>query len=102
MTHLPRFLFLAPVLLATAPVSAQTRDHAPVSLKSSSKMSQDKSGSESWTYAEPVAKFAKYRTVIVLPTKVYQGADAQFEGIEPADRNSRRASRRRRNRRPTL
>jgi len=86
MTHLPRFLFLAPVLLATAPVSAQTRDHAPVSLKSSSKMSQDKSGSESWTYAGPVAKFAKYRTVIVLPTKVYQGADAQFEGIEPADR----------------
>jgi hypothetical protein len=86
MTHISRFLLSATVLMAAAPVNAQTRDHAPVSLNSSSKMSQDKAGSESWTYAQPVARFAKYRTVIVLPTKVYQGPDAQFEGIEPADR----------------
>src|SRR6476619_3861464 len=74
------------VLVTAMPVSAQTEDHAPVSMKSSDKMTQDKPGGENWTYAQPVAKFAKYRTVIVMPTKVYQGPDAQFEGIEPADR----------------
>jgi Protein of unknown function (DUF3313) len=74
------------VLVTAMPVSAQTEDHAPVSMKSSGKMTQDKPGGENWTYAQPVAKFAKYRTVIVMPTKVYQGPDAQFEGIEPADR----------------
>jgi hypothetical protein len=49
-------------------------------------MTQDKPGSESWTYAQPVSRFSKYRTVIVAPTKVYQGPDAQFEGIDPAER----------------
>lgn len=68
------------------PAAAQTQDHAPVSLKSSQKMTQDKPGGENWTYAQPIEKFAKYRTVMVADTKVYQGPDAQFEGIEPADR----------------
>ena len=75
-----------PLLFVAMPANSQTRDHAPVSLKSSSKMSQDAPGSESWTYAQPVSVFAKYRTVIVDPTTVYQGPDAQFEGIEYADR----------------
>jgi hypothetical protein len=74
------------VLLTAAPAISQTRDHAPVSMKSSSKLTQDQPGSESWTYAQPRSVFAKYRTVIVEPTKVYQGPDAQFEGIAVADR----------------
>jgi hypothetical protein len=73
------------VLLAT-PVVAQTQDHAPVALPSGKAMTQDRPGSESWTYAQPTSRFVKYRTVIVDPTVVYQGADAQFEGIEPQDR----------------
>jgi hypothetical protein len=73
-------------LLAAAPVGAQTQDHAPVALPGASQMTQDKPGSESWTYAQPVSRFSKYRTVIVAPTKVYQGPDAQFEGIDPAER----------------
>lgn len=81
-----RTSFTVLVLVIAMPVSAQTEDHAPVSMKSSSKMMQDKPGGENWTYAQPVTKFAKFRTVIVMPTKVYQGPDAQFEGIEPADR----------------
>jgi len=81
-----RIALPAMLLLTAVPLGAQTQDHAPVSLKSSQQMSQDKPGGESWTYAQPVARFANYRTVIVLPTKVYQGPDAQFEGIEPADR----------------
>ncbi|MCL6730016.1 DUF3313 domain-containing protein [Sphingomonas hankyongi] len=68
------------------PAAAQTRDRAPVSLHSSSKMTQDAPQSESWTYAQPRAIFAKYRTLIVDPAVVYQGPDAQFEGIDYADR----------------
>jgi hypothetical protein len=67
------------------PLSAQTRDQAPVSLPSGSKMTQDAPNSESWTYAQPVSAFQKYRTIIVEPTQVYDGPDAQFNGIDPAD-----------------
>jgi len=73
-------------LLIAAPLSAQTKDHAPTALSSASKMSQDKPGTESWTYAQPVQVFTKYRTVIVDNTAVYRGPDAQFDGIDPADR----------------
>lgn len=86
MIHLSR-VALSVILLATAvPATAQTEDHAPVALPGAEKMTQDKPGGESWTYAQPVEKFRKYRTVIVAPTKVYEGPDAQFEGIDPADR----------------
>jgi hypothetical protein len=86
---LRRFTIPACVLLAAVPVSAasaQTKDNAPVSLPSASMMRQDKPGTESWTYAQPASRFTKYRTVIVDPTTVYQGPDAQFDGIDPADR----------------
>ncbi len=73
-------------LIAVSPAVAQTRDHAPVSLKSSSRMTQDKANSENWTYVQPRNVFTKYRTVIVDPAVVYQGPDAQFEGIDSADR----------------
>lgn len=76
---------LAAILIA-APLSAQTKDHAPTALPSSVKMTQDKPDSESWTYAQPVSVFTKYRTVIVDNAGVYQGPDAQFDGIDPADR----------------
>ena len=87
---LRRLAFPACILLVAVPVSAasaQTKDNAPVSLPSSRMMSQDKPGSESWTYAQPAARFLKYRTVIVEPTAVYQGPDAQFDGIDRADRS---------------
>lgn len=76
----------AVALLASGVAPAQTRDHAPVGLGSSAKMSQDKAQSESWTYSKPGADLTKYRSVIVDPTAVYSGPDAQFDGIEPADR----------------
>ncbi|HKN41726.1 MAG TPA: hypothetical protein VJV87_02415, partial [Sphingomicrobium sp.] len=63
-------------LLVAAPLSAQTKDHAPTALSSAAKMTQDKQGSESWTYAQPVAVFTKYRTVIVDNATVYGGPDA--------------------------
>src|SRR5215204_1555235 len=75
------------LLLNSAPALAQAEDHAPVGLKSAGQMAQDKAGSESWTYAQPRQVFAKYRTVIVDQTAVYNGPDAQFEGdISAADR----------------
>jgi hypothetical protein len=81
-----QFVLAVLAILSAAPVCAQTRDHAPVALHSSRKMTQDKPGSESWTYAQPRSVFLKYKTVIVDPAVVYQGADAQFEGIDRADR----------------
>lgn len=83
---LARYVLPALVLLTPVRVEAQTEDRAPVALKSGRMMTQDKPGSESWTYAQPAARFLKYRTVIVDPTTVYQGPDAQFEGVDPADR----------------
>lgn len=74
------------MLLAASPLSAQTRDAPPASLESSKIMSQDSPGDESWTYAQPTSVFTKYRTVIVDPASVYQGPDAQFDGIDQADR----------------
>jgi len=90
MTHglTPRAYLLSAIAMTLAvPAMAQTRDHAPVSLRSSSKMTQDRPGTESWTYAQPRSVFTKYRTLILEPTSVYKGPDAQFEGIEPADRS---------------
>ena len=86
MSNLRHFALPAIVLFSAVPVSAQTRDNAPVSLPSATRMSQDKPGSESWTYAQPRERFTKYRTVIVEPTVVYHGPDAQFEDIAQADR----------------
>ena len=60
-------LALPVLLLAAAPAIAQTKDHAPVGLPSATLMSQDKPGTESWTYAQPTSVFTKYRTVIVDP-----------------------------------
>ena len=81
-----RFVLCASALSLAAPAIAQTKDHAPVALKSASKMAQDSPGSESWTYAKPRSAFTKYRTVIIEPTQVYNGPDAQFDGIPIADR----------------
>lgn len=65
---------------------AQTRDHAPVALQSAPKMSQDQAQSESWTYMKPDVDMTRYLSVIIDPTQVYAGPDAQFDGIEPPDR----------------
>lgn len=81
-----RISIAAIAMLVAAPVAAQTKDHAPVALPSARMMSQDKANTESWTYAQPTSVFTKYRTVIVDPTTVYQGPDAQFDGVDPADR----------------
>jgi hypothetical protein len=79
----------AALLLGAAPAIAQTEDQAPVGLPSATRMAQDKPGTESWTYAQPKSVFAKYRTVIVEPTVVYRGPDAQFDGgISAADRSA--------------
>jgi hypothetical protein len=75
----------AAILLAS-PAIAQTVDHPPVALPDEQLMSQDRAGSESWTYVNPSANFTTYRNVIVDPTTVYTGPDAQFGDIGEADR----------------
>ena len=81
-----RLALTAAVLAIASPAIAQTKDHAPVDLDASRLMTQDKSGSENWTYAQPRSVFAKYRTLMVDPTVVYSGPDAQFDNVDPADR----------------
>jgi len=73
-------------LLVATPAIAQTQDHAPVGLPGANLMTQDRDGGESWTYVNPETVFPKYRTVIIEPTTVYDGPDAQFEGVDRADR----------------
>lgn len=80
-------LSAAAAIFTVSPALAQTEDHAPVGLQSANRMAQDKAGSESWTYAQPRNVFTKYRTLIIEPTAVYRGPDAQFDGdISAADR----------------
>ena len=84
--YLRRYVLSAAALLIAAPAVSQTRDHAPVSLPSARVMAQDKAGTESWTYVQPASEFRKYRTVMIPAAIVYQGPDAQFDGISQADR----------------
>jgi hypothetical protein len=79
-------LLAAAVLLPSTAATAQTRDRAPVALRSAPKLAQDAPGKESWSYINPAADFTRYRTVMIEPTTVYQGADAQFNGVDAADR----------------
>lgn len=81
-----RFLLTFAAFASAASVQAQTYDAPPVGISSSSKLTKDQEGRESWTYVKPDADFSKYKSVIVEPTKVYDGPDAQFEDIDPADR----------------
>jgi len=75
------------IFAATYPLPAQARDIPPKAIASSNKLIQDKAGSESWTYAQAASVFLKYRTVLVDPTVIYGGADADFDGIDVADRS---------------
>ena len=77
----------AAILMLATPAIAQTQDHAPVDLPDAQLMTQDKAGSESWTYVNPSVNFTTYRNVIVDPTSVYTGPDAQFGDISQADRD---------------
>lgn len=81
-----RYAIIAAAICSSAPALSQTQDHAPVALPSAGVMQQDKAGTESWTYARPASEFRKYRTVMIPAAVVYQGPDAQFEGISQADR----------------
>ena len=81
-----RFALILLVLTAHAVAVAQTRDHAPTSLRSAPRLKQDSRNSESWTYAKPGLRLGAYRNVLIEPTAVYTGADAQFDGVERADR----------------
>src|SRR3954451_21932040 len=77
---------LACALLVTSTASAQTTGNPPVGLQGAQMMAQDRSGSDSWTYINPAANFSKYCAVIIDPGSVYLGPDAQFDGIDEADR----------------
>lgn len=81
-----RVALLSLLLILPMTASAQTRDHAPSSLPSSSRLKQDKARSESWTYAKPGLRLGDFRSVMIAPTIVYSGPDAQFDGVDGADR----------------
>ncbi|HVU30287.1 MAG TPA: DUF3313 domain-containing protein [Sphingomicrobium sp.] len=74
------------LLLASTGAFSQTSEHAPVSLSSSQRMSQDEPRSESWTYMSPKFRASRFSGVCVLPTKIYNGPDAQFPGTSGPDK----------------
>lgn len=77
----------AAILMLTAVCAVgQTREHAPVSLRSAATMSQDKPTSESWTYVSPQFRGSRFSSLCVPPTRIYAGADAQFPGTTEADK----------------
>ncbi|HEX7857126.1 MAG TPA: DUF3313 domain-containing protein [Sphingobium sp.] len=79
---------LSLILLAgcLAPVAAfaQTADHAPSTLSSSAKLEHGKG--ENWNYRKAGLNLGAYRSILVEPTVVYSGPDAQFKDIPAADR----------------
>jgi hypothetical protein len=42
-------------------------------------------GSESWVYMSPDAHLAKYNSVLIKPSVVFQDPGAQFDGIDPGE-----------------
>jgi hypothetical protein len=81
-----RAVIPAAILLFATPAIAQIQDHPPVDLPDAQLMNQDKIGSESWTYVNPSVNFTTYHNVIVDPTTVYTGPDAEFGDISQEDR----------------
>lgn len=77
------FLVLAGCLMPIGAL-AQTSDHAPTTLSSSAKLQHGKG--ETWNYHKPGLNLTPYRSILIDPTAVYTGPDAQFDGIAPADR----------------
>ena len=77
-------LMLLPLAALPAPAFAQTRDRPPVGLPSSARMTHDRG--ESWTYVRPGLNLSAYRNIIVEPTRVYDGPDAQFNDVDRDDR----------------
>jgi hypothetical protein len=75
---------VASLLLGASTAQAQTRDHPPQSMASSARMHHDQG--ESWTYVKPKVDLRVYRAILLEPTVVYDGADAQFNGISAPDR----------------
>ena len=81
-----RYCLILLALAASASALAQTRDHAPTALPSAGRLKQDRSNGESWTYAKPGLRLGAYRSIMIQPTVVYSGPDAQFEDVDNADR----------------
>ncbi len=76
---------LAALLAASAATaSAQTTDNAPVALRSAEQLEHDRG--EAWTYIRPDLDLSAYRNVMIEPTVVYTGPDAQFGDISRDDR----------------
>jgi hypothetical protein len=84
MARLALLLILAAA--SSLPAHAQTQDHAPSALPSASKLEQDKPGGESWSYVKPGLSLTRFTKVLIDPTRVYTGPDAQFVNVSPADR----------------
>ncbi len=79
------------LLLAAIPAVAQaetknpTKQQAPAELASAPELAQDKANKESWTYRKDGLDVSGYKSILIDPTAVYTGADAQFGKISSAD-----------------
>lgn len=76
----------AALALMSAPAIGQSKEHAPVSLRSTNRLAQDRPRSESWTYVSPDFRTSRFSKVCVPPARIYAGPDAQFPGTSQADK----------------
>jgi hypothetical protein len=86
LTQAARASVATVALLISVQLPAQAGQPASGDASPPSQTSVGSAGSETWTYIKPSVNLTKYRTVIVDSPMVYQGADAQFDGIDPAER----------------
>ena len=75
---------LALLAFQASSAMAYVAEKAPPDLPYASSLTHDKG--ESWTYRNPKLDLRSYRQFLIDPSVVYQGADAQFDGVDPADR----------------
>jgi hypothetical protein len=81
----PIILLAAFSSMAMAADDKPTKQQAPAEMATAADMSQDKENKESWTYRKEGLDFKPYASVLIDPTAVYTGADAQFGKISASD-----------------
>jgi hypothetical protein len=75
----------AMALTACSSYSEKKAEERPQGLQSTSMLKSDQAIAGAWTYKNQQANLAVYKRIMIDPVTVYQGPEANFKDIEPAD-----------------